>query len=708
MNTNSLDNGAWALALCLQVLGISSDPFQLYHNSGKTSALDYNDLLRLSLNYPVKSKTIIANIKKLHKIALPTIACLKNGDFCVIGQFSNEGVLIQGATNNRPLLISLNEFDEMWSGRLILITRRASISSLHRRFDILWFWGAINKYKGILYEVLGASFFLQIFSLVTPLIFQVVIDKVLVHRSLSTLEVLIAALAFVALFEAILGGLRMYLFSHTSNRIDVELGSRVYKHLINLPLAYFQARRVGDSVARVRELETIRQFITSSALTLVLDLFFGIVFIGVLFLYSSVLAWIVVATVPFYMGLAAFLTPIFRTRLDDKFNKGAENQAYLVETVTGIETIKAMAVEPTVLRLWEEQMASYVTASFRTQIVANFGNNITTFLSKFTTAIILFIGAKLVINNELTVGELVAFNMLSNQVIGPVLRLAQIWQDFHQVKISVDRLGDILNSSVEPKPTSGGGDFGQIRGDIVLKNLTFRYRPDTQPVLTNVNLEIPAGQILGVVGASGSGKSTIAKLIQRLYVPESGQVLIDGYDISLVDPAWLRRQIGVVLQENMLFNKSIRENIALANPAIPIDVVIAAAELAGAHEFITKMPRGYDTIIGERGTSLSGGQRQRIAIARALIGNPRILIFDEATSALDYESESIIQKNMKQIVAGRTVIIIAHRLSTVRSADRIITIDSGQIIEEGTHEELLLANGRYAYLHSLQEAPDQK
>ena len=704
MQSNVVDNGAWALSLCLQVLGISSDPYQIYHESGKSGVLDEEDLLRSSLGYPVKSKIINSNINKLYKTALPTIACLKNGNFCVVGQVSNEGILVQGASDNRPILLSLEEFNDIWVGRLILITRRASFSSLHRRFDIVWFWSAINKYRGILYEVLIASFFLQIFSLVTPLIFQVVIDKVLVHRSLSTLEVLVAALGFVALFEAVLSGLRMYLFSHTSNRIDVELGSRVYKHLINLPLAYFQSRRVGDSVARVRELETVRQFITSSALTLVLDLFFGLIFIGVLFLYSATLAWVVIATIPFYMGLAAFLTPIFRTRLDDKFNKGAENQAYLVETITGIETIKAMAVEPTVLRLWEEQMASYVTASFRTQIVANFGNNITNFLSKFTTAVILFIGAKLVINNELTVGELVAFNMLSNQVIGPVLRLAQIWQEFHQVKISIDRLGDILNTSVESKPTSGGGDFGQIKGSVNFKNLTFRYRPDAQPVLTNVNLEIPAGQIMGIVGASGSGKSTIAKLIQRLYVPESGQVLVDGYDISLVDPAWLRRQIGVVLQENMLFNKTVRENIALANPAIPIDVVVSASELAGAHEFITKMPRGYDTIIGERGTSLSGGQRQRIAIARALIGNPRILIFDEATSALDYESESIIQNNMKKIVAGRTVIIIAHRLSTVRSADRIITIESGQIIEEGTHEELLLANGRYAYLHSLQES----
>ena len=329
-------------------------------------------------------------------------------------------------------------------------------------------------------------------------------------------------------------------------------------------------------------------------------------------------------------------------------------------------------------------------------------NQSTSLISKVTTIVTLFVGARLVIDNQLTVGELVAFNMLSGQVTGPVLRLAQLWQDFNQVKISVDRLGDILNTQPEPSPSSQDGQGGVLKGDIRLEHITFRYRPDAQPILSDLSLDIPSGQVIGVVGPSGSGKSTIAKLIQRLYVPEQGRLLVDGRDIALADPAWLRRQIGVVLQENVLFNRTVRENIALANPATPIDEVIAAAELAGAHEFIAKMTRGYDTMIGERGASLSGGQRQRIAIARALLGNPRILIFDEATSALDYESESIIQRNMRQIVEGRTVVIIAHRLSTVRGADRIITIEDGRIVEDGTHESLLHAHGRYASLHQLQ------
>jgi len=527
---------------------------------------------------------------------------------------------------------------------------------------------------------------------------------VLVHRGLSTLEVLVVGLALISVFDATLSGLRTYLFSHTSNRIDVELGSRIFRHLLRLPLAYFEARRVGDSVARVRELETIRQFLTSSSITLVLDLVFAGVFLGVMFVYSAALAWVVVAALPLYALLSLGTTPAFRMRLDEKFRRGAENQAFLVESVTGIETIKAMAVEPMMQRRWEEQLAGYVGASFRASQVGNWATQAATLINKGVTVITLFLGARLVIGNELTVGELVAFNMLAGQVSGPVLRLVQVWQDFHQVRISVDRLGDILNTPVEPHTASVDASQPPLQGDIELERVTFRYGPNTQPVLREVSLKIPAGQVVGIVGPSGSGKSTIAKLLQRLYLPEQGRILIDGTDTGVIDPAWLRRQTGVVLQENILFNRSVRENIALVDPAISLDRVVAAARLAGAHEFICKMPQGYDTSIGERGVSLSGGQRQRIAIARALVTNPRILIFDEATSALDYESESIIQTNMREIVQGRTVVIIAHRLSTVRGADRILALDGGVIVEDGPHDQLVVRNGRYANLYRIQSA----
>jgi subfamily B ATP-binding cassette protein HlyB/CyaB len=361
-----------------------------------------------------------------------------------------------------------------------------------------------------------------------------------------------------------------------------------------------------------------------------------------------------------------------------------------------------MAVEPQMQRRWEDQLANYVSASMKVLQLANVASNSIQLISKITFAAILYVGAKLVIAGDLSVGELVAFNILAGRVTQPILRLAQIWQDFHQARISVERLGDILNTPAEPAQTSSHAGLPPIRGDIRFERVTFRYRLDGPPILREVDLAIPAGQFLGIVGASGSGKSTIARLIQRLYVPEGGRVLVDGTDLAVADPAWLRRQIGVVLQENILMNRSVRENIALADPGMPLERVVEAAKLAGAHEFILGMPEGYDTMVGERGDTLSGGQRQRVAIARALLNNPRILIFDEATSALDYESERAVQDNMAAIAKGRTVIVIAHRLSTVRRADRIITIEKGQIVEDGTHDELIRGKGRYATLHMMQ------
>jgi ATP-binding cassette, subfamily B, bacterial HlyB/CyaB len=696
-----VDSGLEALALLLRLQGISADAGEIRHRLG-TDRIGAAEMLRCARELGLKARAVRTQWSRLARTPLPAIASLLDGGYMVVAKAAGDKVLVQSPLAGRPQLMTQAEFVAIWDGSLVMMTRRAGLSDITRRFDITWFLGAIHKYRRLLGEVLLASFFLQLFALVSPLFFQVVIDKVLVHRALPTLDVLIIGLVAISLFETVLGILRTYLFSHTTNRIDVELGARLFRHLLALPLAYFQARRVGDSVARVRELENIRNFLTSSALTLIIDLLFTAVFLAVMFVYSPLLTGIVLGSLPLYVAISAAATPFFRRRLDEKFRRGAENQAFLVESVTGIETLKAMAVEPQMQRRWEEQLAGYVGASFRVLSLGNSASQLVQLVSKIATAGVLYFGARLVIDGSLTVGELVAFNLLAGRVSAPVLRLAQIWQDFHQARLSVARLGDILNTTAEPTYAAGRARLPAIRGDIRFEYVTFRYRVDGQEVLSDIRFDVPAGQMLGIVGPSGSGKSTFAKLVQRLYVPESGRVLIDGMDLAMADPAWLRRQIGVVLQENVLFNRSVRENIALADPAMPLERVVAAARLAGAHDFVLELAEGYDTIIGERGSTLSGGQRQRIAIARALVSDPRILIFDEATSALDSESERVIQRNMKQIAKGRTVLVIAHRLSTVRAADRIITIERGHVVEDGTHDTLIRSGGRYATLHRLQ------
>ncbi len=695
------DPGLTALVMLLRFHGVGADPAQIRHQCG-TAAIGPADMIRCAREFGLKARELKTSWARLANTPLPAVAVLKDGGFLLLGKVGHDKVVVQSTKTPRPELMTRDDLDAVWDGRIVLMTKRANLADLTRRFDITWFLGAIHKYRRQLAEVLLASFFLQLFALVSPLFFQVVIDKVLVHRSISTLDVLIIGLLGMAVFETILGILRTYLFSHTTNRIDVELGARLFQHLLALPTAYFQTRRVGDSVARVRELENIRTFLTSSALTLVIDLFFTFVFLGVMFVYSPLLTGVVLAGFPFYVGISAGATSRFRQLLDEKFRRGAENQAFLVESIAGVETLKAMAVEPHMQRRWEEQLAGYVAASFRVLRLGNTASNSVQFVNKVVMAGILYFGARQVISGSLTVGELVAFNMLAGRVSQPVLRLAQIWQDFHQARLSVERLGDILNTPPEPKFNPARAALPAIRGDVTFDHVGFRYRLDGPEVLHDVSFSVSAGQVVGIVGASGSGKSTVAKLVQRLYIPESGRVLVDGVDLAMVDTSWLRRQIGAVLQENVLFNQSIRDNIALPDPAMPIERVVEAAKLAGAHDFILELPEGYDTIVGERGTSLSGGQRQRIAIARALVTDPRILIFDEATSALDYESERIIQDNMQRIAQGRTVFVIAHRLSTVRRSHRIITIDRGRLVEDGTHDELIKKGGRYATLHRVQ------
>ncbi|AJE21030.1 type I secretion system permease/ATPase [Azotobacter chroococcum] len=702
--SSSVDSGLACLVMLARFHNIAAAPEQLVHEFAEDGRpFAQAELLLAAKRLGLKAKSARSKVERLVHTPLPAIAASTDGRFFIVARIDDGKALIHDPLAQRPEVLSFEDLAARWTGELILIRSEASLAGELSKFDFTWFIPAIVKYRKLLGEVLLVSFVLQIFALVTPLFFQVVMDKVLVHRGLSTLDVIAIGLLGIMLFETALSGLRSYVFAHTASRIDVELGSRLFRHLIGLPLAYFQARRVGDSVARVRELENIRSFLTGNAITLILDVLFSVVFIAVMFYYSGWLTLIVLLSLPLYVLICLFVTPLLRARLQESFNRGAENQAFLVETVNGIDTLKAMAVEPQMGRRWDNQLAGYVAASFKTHTLSTIANESVGLVGKLVTVATLWLGARLVIDGELSVGQLIAFNMLAGRVSQPIMRLAQLWTSFQQTGVSVQRLGDILNTRTELAQTTRSA-LPPLKGQVEFDQVHFRYRPDGSEVLRGINLSIRPGEVIGVVGRSGSGKSTLTRLLQRLYVPERGRVLVDGMDLALADVSSLRRQIGVVLQDNLLFNRSIRENIALTDPGAPVEAVIQAARLAGAHEFILELPEGYDTLVGEHGASLSGGQRQRIAIARALIGNPRLLIFDEATSALDYESERIVQQNMKAICQGRTVIIIAHRLSAVRDAHRILVMDRGQIVEQGSHAELLAHQaGHYSRLYRLQQ-----
>ena len=697
----SLDSGLACLLVMSSLHGVAADAAQLRHHFG-SNVFGHTEILLAAAYLGLKSKCLVQDPQRLDRVAQPAIAELRDGRFLILAAIDipKAQVLIQVA-GSPPTLRPLAQFLAEWTGRLYLFTSKLSFATEIAHFDFTWFIPAVVKYRRALIDVLLISLVLQLIGLATPLFFQVVMDKVLVNQAMKTLHVIGIGLIGAIIFEAILSAIRMAVLARTSSKMDIELGASLFRHLLQLPVSYFQVRRVGDSVARVRELEHIREFLTGSAMTLLLDVLFSFVFIGVMVWYSPRLTLIVLASMPLYVVLSFIFTPILRKRLNEKFNRGAENQSFLVETLSGMDTVKALAVEPRWQQRWDSQLAGYVSAGLASTNISILAGGGVQLVTKLVTAAIMWMGALQVVDNQMTVGELIAFNMLAGQVASPILRMAQLWNDFQQVGISMSRLGDILNAKTEI--TGHKTRIPRLQGAIAFERVSFRYRPDASDVIRDFTLDIAPGQVIGIVGRSGSGKSTLTKLVQRLYVPDRGRVLVDGQDLAIVDTASLRQQMGVVLQDNTLFSRSVRDNIALSDPAFSIERIMQAAQLAGAHEFICELPEGYDTLVGENGTGLSGGQRQRIAIARALITDPRILIFDEATSALDYESEKIIQDNMREICAGRTVLIIAHRLSAVRDADRIVVVEKGQIAESGSHAELLqIADGIYRHLFDLQ------
>lgn len=636
------------------------------------------------------------------QLAIPTLARTKKGSYCLLGQQIGTKIYVF-SPNEGAGLLPIEAVLQECETPFFVVLPPFSWKKWLNKYSLDWFLTVILRYKKYLWEIVAAAFFLQLFGILTPLFTQVIIDKVIGSGGISTLDVLGASLVVLYLFQTGMGILRTYLFTHTTNKLDVILGTRLFRHLVSLPLPYFEHRRVGDTMMRVGALSSIRNFLTGSAITLSLDVVFSVVFLVVMLLFSVPLTLLTLVFLPLFLFQNIVATPMFKKRIEAVWAAGAENNSFMVEAVTGMSTVKSMALEPQFKARWEQLLGKYVRTTFNTATFQIGLGSASSLVQRISTMAILWAGGNMVMNGSLTLGQLIAFQMLAGQFIGPMMTLMGMWQSVQQSGLAMERMGDILHTPQEPVLASLKQKLPSIRGEVKMENLVFRYRPDLEPVVKGVSFTIPAGNRVGIVGRSGSGKSTLAKLLQRLYAPEQGELYIDGIPTGKVEPQWLRQQIGVVMQENYLFKGSIRDNIALTRPSASMEEVIKVARQAGAHEFILELPEGYDTTVGERGASLSGGQRQRIAIARALLNNPRILIFDEATSALDYESERILMENLDTICQGRTVFFIAHRLSTVRRSDVILVMEKGQIVEGGSHDELLKAQGLYAHLYQQQE-----
>lgn len=673
-------------------------------NTEHDDNIDLEKLGVIAKKYSLNSNVIKPIIQELPNIAMPAIGRMVDGSYVVIIMANNELVFFIDSRMNKPFALPIAKFKLVWDGELLAFHVKYNWDYMKKKYNLDWFLKVFRQYKRPIYEVLVASFFLQLLGIGMPLITQVIIDKVIGNQGNSTLMVIGVGMSLYFFVMALLAGLKTYVMNHTTVKLDAILGTRLFRHLISIPLPYYQSRHVGETVTRVNSVMKIREFFTGQGITTILDVFFSLLFVAFMLWYSVPLTLIALLIIPMYVVQNIWAVPIFRKKLMDMSNAAILNNSFMVESMTNAETVKSLAIEPQMQHKWEGLQAHYISKVFdnmRFNLVLNsFSNTIHT----ISSLCILWYGGHMVMSGEFTLGQLIAFQMLANQAVTPLGRLFSMWPQLQKVIVGLEMLGDIINTSIEPVLINNGGKKWQrLSGKVELKNVQFRYRLDTPMVLKSIDFIVNPGEKVGIVGKSGSGKSTLTNIIQFLYQPEQGDVYFDDISVKEINIAWLRSQIGVVMQESYLFNGSVRDNIALSQPNASIDKVIKAARLAGAHEFILELKDGYDTKVGERGSFLSGGQRQRIAIARALMNNPPILIFDEATSALDYESEHIIMQNMKYISANCTMLIIAHRLSTVRNCDKIIVMEDGNIVESGTHEELLSKKATYYSLYSQQE-----
>ncbi len=641
-------------------------------------------------------------LEELREVPAPAIAKLKNGSFIMVGAHNDGSVMFLDIARDKAVALPTSQFGQVWTGEIMTISAKITWEEIKHRFNLEWFWRVIKRYKHVLIEILVASAFFQSMGIMMPLFTQVIIDKVVGNGGLSTLTVLGISMVVLALVQALLSGVRTHILNQTTVKLDAILGANLFRHLISLPVPYYEHRRVGDTIMRVNMISNVRQFLTGTSMTALLDAVFSIVFIAVMLYYSVGLTLLALIIIPLYVFQTYWAFPIYWSKMMRAMTMTLQQRNFLIEAVTGMQTVKALAIEPQFLKRWENLVCRHIQRQFDMaafNLLITGGNGAIQLVS---TLVILWVGGYKVMNGEFTLGQLIAFQMLSAQAIGPLTKLLTMWPDIQRAVLGMRMIGDVLHSRIEPVLQPSPAGLKVIRGDIEVKDVSFRYRLDLPNAVDKVSFSIKAGEKIGLVGRSGSGKSTMAGLLEKIYMADEGSITVDGTDLRDADYPWLRTQMGVVQQDSYLYNGSIRDNIAAGKPAASMEEVMRAAQLAGAHEFILELDEGYDTKVGERGASLSGGQRQRIAIARALLTNPRIMIFDEATSALDYESERIVMKNIEAIGKGRTMIFIAHRLVTVEHCDRIIVLDHGKVAEQGTPAELLAKGGIYAHLHAQQ------
>lgn len=654
----------------------------------RSSRLDWTGLTRLGDAFPV-----LARLKNENAIVVSGVRLTDAG----------EEIVVLDPLSSTPgyLFLTREKFEEAWGGDVLFVVRQYSLADENQPFGLRWFVPAILKQRRDFRNVAIAALMMQVVALVVPLFFQNVIDKVVVHRNFSTLYVLGVGVILAISFEALFQYLRGYILLHATNRIDVGLATRTFDHLLRLPLAFFEASSAGVLVKHMQQAQRIREFLTGRLFMTVLDCIALLVFVPLLFWYSPAMAGLILCFALVLAGVIFAIMPFYRRHLTSLYQAEGERQALLVETIHGMRTVKSLAGEATQRRAWNQRAAVAILRQFDVGRISLAAQTAVGWIEKLSTIAVIWLGAYLVIGGELTVGSLVAIQMFANRVTGPLVQLVGLVNHFQETSLSIRMLGEIMNRKPERDGVSAGLHHG-FEGAIAADGVTFYYPGATEPALSDVSVDIRPGQMIGIVGPSGSGKTTFVRLLQGLYAPNHGAIRFDGHDIREIDTQHLRRSIGVVVQESFMFRGSIRNNVAIKMPEAEMASIVEACRLAGADSFVRTLPRSYDTFLEENGANLSGGQKQRLAIARALLTQPKILIFDEATSSLDPESEAAVLHNLDLIRADKTLIVVSHRLASIASADSILVFDRGRIEDRGTHTELLKRSRIYQRLWTQQ------